>query len=247
MPMKTKAITAILLAGALSGCQSSPFFASIFGGQKSPATLRHPVDVAGAVTLEEGRAQLTQGNIAAAIASFRIARLDAATEADANNGLAVAYARLGRPDLAERYFIAALEIEPDNVRYTANLIRLRHDVMLASQRVIREQRAAAEAGAHREDLQRFAALGEAQPQMQPAAAVAEASPRATARSAVLHIATSGELGEAPAMVVASREAAPAPAEPPKAAVAQVETEADTDQLARPSVPQPLVIEVALQD
>ncbi|MFA6220557.1 MAG: tetratricopeptide repeat protein [Erythrobacter sp.] len=88
----------------------------------------------GAQQLEEGRQHLRDGNISRAVALFQLARMDRDTAAEASNGLAVAYAKLGRADLAERYFRTAIMLEPDDTRYVANLLRLQGQVMLARQR-----------------------------------------------------------------------------------------------------------------
>lgn len=114
----------------LGGCQSFPLTSWMFKSERSE-TRQLAGNTAGA--LEEGRAFLREGNIASAVASFRIAALDRANRADACNGLAVAYAKLGRADLAERYFREAMAAEPDNQRYAANLLRLQKQVMLARQ------------------------------------------------------------------------------------------------------------------
>ncbi len=125
---KVSAVAAAALM--LGGCQSFPLTSWMFKGERSET--RHLAgNTAGA--LEEGRAFLRDGNIAAAVASFRIASLDRANQADACNGLGVAYAMLGREDLAQRYFREAMTIEPTNPRYAANILRLQRQVMLASQ------------------------------------------------------------------------------------------------------------------
>src|SRR5690606_10898327 len=128
--MKT-ATRLVAIAGAaamLGGCQSFPLTSRMSKG-KDPQ--REGQALAGNTTgsLEEGRAHLHDGHISAAVASFRIALLDRATRADASNGLAVAYARLGREDLAERYFQAAIAAEPDNPKFVANLLRLQQAVL----------------------------------------------------------------------------------------------------------------------
>lgn len=123
----------ILVAAAVSlgGCQSFPLTSWMFKKDR-PASEADP-QLAGntAGALEEGRAFLQAGQLSAAVASFRIAQLDRATRADASNGLGVAYAKLGRLDLAERYFQAAILSDPQNTRFAANLLRLQQEVMLA--------------------------------------------------------------------------------------------------------------------
>jgi len=126
----------------LGGCQSFPL-TSWF---KDAGPARHQPFLGpseSVATLEEGKAFLRQGRISAAIASFRIARSEPSTRAEASNGLGVAFAKLGRLDLADRYFQAALSAEPDNQRYVANLLRLEGQIALAG----RESRAVAQVAA----------------------------------------------------------------------------------------------------
>lgn len=115
----------------LGGCQSFPLTSWLFKGGRPAEEQSQLLAGNSAGSLEEGRASLREGNISAAVASFRVALLDRSTRADASNGLGVAYARLGRPDLAERYFQAAISAEPDNSKYVANLLRLQQQVLLA--------------------------------------------------------------------------------------------------------------------
>jgi Flp pilus assembly protein TadD len=132
-----KLLTVIGAAAMLGGCQSFPLTSWMFK-DKRPATQQASLAGNTAGALEEGRAHLRDGNIAAAVASFRIALLDPSSRADASNGLAVAYATLGRPDIAERYFRAAIAAEPDNPKFVANLLRLQQQVMLADRRAASE-------------------------------------------------------------------------------------------------------------
>ena len=132
MMKATVRLTCLVTAAvSLSGCQSFPLTSWLFKNDRT-ASDADP-QLAGSTTgaLEEGAALLRAGNLSAAVASFRIAQLDRATRADACNGLGVAYAKLGRLDLAERYFQAAILSDPDNTRYAANLLRLQRQVMLA--------------------------------------------------------------------------------------------------------------------
>lgn len=139
---KLKMGTAALAAMLLAGCQSSPLAGWTFDrgeGKRVAAQQR----VKGSEVLEEGRMYLRQGNISKAVASFQLARLDKSTAAAANNGLAVSYAKLGRPDLAERYFRTAASLDPNESKYVANLLRLQGNVMMARQARATEQLAAA--------------------------------------------------------------------------------------------------------
>jgi hypothetical protein len=74
--------------------------------------------------VEAGMAHLRLGQNADAISSFRAALRDNPESAEAHNGLAIAYDRIGRTDLAQRYFELAMAHDPANVKYGANLARL---------------------------------------------------------------------------------------------------------------------------
>lgn len=130
--MKKIARFSCLLAGTvmLGGCQSFPLTSWMFKGDR-PATPSTQLAGNSIGSLEEGKELLREGNISAAVASLRIARLDRATFADASNALAIAYIGLGRVDLAERYFREAIMAEPDNDKFAANLLRLQNEVLLA--------------------------------------------------------------------------------------------------------------------
>jgi tetratricopeptide (TPR) repeat protein len=74
--------------------------------------------------IEAGMAHLRLGQNADAISSFRAALRDNPESAEAHNGLAIAYDRIGRTDLAQRYFELAMAHDPANVKYGANLALL---------------------------------------------------------------------------------------------------------------------------
>ena len=78
----------------------------------------------GSSMLQRGRAQLDAGLDALAIESFRTEIRFNPENVDAYNGLAVAYGRIGRNDLAQRYFEIALAKDPMNVKVQANLAKL---------------------------------------------------------------------------------------------------------------------------
>jgi hypothetical protein len=74
-----------------------------------------------AVQLAAGRKALNEGDLPGALAAFRNARLDPGQAAAACNGLAIVYSRLGRDDLAERFFGEAISLAPDEPKYRMNL------------------------------------------------------------------------------------------------------------------------------
>lgn len=135
MRMTVKIVPLLLAVVATSGCQSPLLKGWGFSKQQSQPTgfSREAADTE--LALEEGRAYLRSGQLAAAVASFRIARTDPTTAAEASNGLGVAYAKIGRMDLADRYFRTAMELKPSEDRFAANLLRLQRDVMLARRSV----------------------------------------------------------------------------------------------------------------
>lgn len=184
----------VALAVSLGGCQSFPLTSWMFKKDR-PASEADP-QLAGttAGALEEGRAFLRSGELSAAVASFRIAQLDRATRADASNGLGVAYAKLGRLDLAERYFQAAILSDPQNTRFAANLLRLQQEVMLARRGNTAEPVAVASV--------------EAAPAPQPvpvSQALLGASVERVSRGEVF-VSTRPDLGNAPAIEVAYADA-----------------------------------------
>ena len=73
--------------------------------------------------LAEGRAKLALGQNGLAISAFRAALREQPESADAYNGLGIAYDRIGRKDLAQRYFELAVAGEPDNAKFSGNLAR----------------------------------------------------------------------------------------------------------------------------
>lgn len=128
----------------LTGCQS--FVSALGFGPKPGANTEQRAEVFGSDELERGRLALEQGNVATAIQLFRLAALNEKTAADAFNGLGVSYARLGRADLAERYFKAALELDSSNPKYAANLARFYQSSLgSSSQALAMRQREADEA------------------------------------------------------------------------------------------------------
>lgn len=131
--MKTTStiVLTLTLGVTLSGCQA------IFGPRTAhidtasqPAMAQQQVNPA----LDQGRQLLKAGRIAQAIELLRVAQRDPSSMAEASNGLGVAYAKLGRHDLADRYFKMALSLEPSDTRFAANMIRLQRDYDLSTKR-----------------------------------------------------------------------------------------------------------------
>lgn len=122
-PRKQAAFGALAGATALllGGCQAL----GLGGGgmaraSSGPALAAEPVDL-GAEQLDAGRAALMGGHTIDAIESFMLAKAFPKHMPAAYNGLAVAYGRIGRTDLSERYFLTAVALAPDEDRYRSNL------------------------------------------------------------------------------------------------------------------------------
>lgn len=72
----------------------------------------------------QGRVHLYANRTGLAIEAFRNALANGEAPAPAYNGLGVAYARLGRPDLAESYFSRAVASDPANLHFAENFAKL---------------------------------------------------------------------------------------------------------------------------
>ncbi|MGV3512823.1 MAG: hypothetical protein ACO1OX_12565 [Novosphingobium sp.] len=116
------------VALSLSGCGVMKKL-GIFHG---PRTAKAAVQVASADALTQiGRSQLDENNPGLAAKSFEQALAAGEKPAPAFNGLGVAYARMGRADLAARYFGLAAKADPENERYSANLATLHKSTQMA--------------------------------------------------------------------------------------------------------------------
>lgn len=122
-----RALVAVMLVSPLSACGS---FLGIHFARHSPPAER-PQTAAMSAT-ELGRRQLAEGRTGLAVESFQRALAAGEPVAPAVNGLGVAFAKLGRDDLAKRFFEEALAADPGNSRYADNLARLMRSPAYAS-------------------------------------------------------------------------------------------------------------------
>jgi hypothetical protein len=113
---------------AVSGCATHQASAPEYRLSSSSAA-----QADGASMLQRGRAQLDAGLDALAIESFRAEIRSNPESANAYNGLAVAYGRIGRDDLAQRYFETALAKDPSNDKASDNLARLTGEALPSTQ------------------------------------------------------------------------------------------------------------------
>ena len=122
-PRKKVALGAsvMVMALMLGGCQALGLGGRHMARTSVDAELAaNPVDM-GAAHLEAGRRALAAGNTVDAIDAFMRAKASPEHMPAAYNGLAVAYSRLGRTDLSERFFLTAVALAPEQDRYRANL------------------------------------------------------------------------------------------------------------------------------
>ena len=131
-PATTLALVA--LAASLGGCKS---FVQAFDFSRHSSGSQYAI---GPTDLEEGRAHLRAGRVGNALAPLHRAALDPASSGDALNALGVAYAKLGRADLAERYFIAATRVDAGNPAFAANLDRFYRSELANDARLAHAQR-----------------------------------------------------------------------------------------------------------
>lgn len=122
------------LATSLGGCQS---LINAFDFSHNSSASQYQI---GQVDLDEGREHLRAGRVGNALAPLHRAALNPQTSGDALNALGVAYAKLGRADLAERYFMAAVRSDRDNARYAANLDRFYRSDLARDTRLLHAQR-----------------------------------------------------------------------------------------------------------
>lgn len=119
---KAKSRVILMFGGivALTGCQS-------FGDFHFSHRSREEVQTAQknqVLFTQRGIEELKLGNNGRAIEAFNMAIATGEEPAPALNGLGVAYARLGRPDLAYRFFRKATVAMPGNEVFARNLVRL---------------------------------------------------------------------------------------------------------------------------
>lgn len=111
----------------LGGCQSIFGTSRDFHPDISMPEQGDPAAYA-ASQMEQGRQALESEQFGLAIIAFRNARFAREHTAAACNGLAIAYAQIGRPDLAERYFSQAIAEAPGEPKYRANLSRFQESL-----------------------------------------------------------------------------------------------------------------------
>lgn len=136
--IQMRVCTAALLILTLGGCQS--FLGIKFArgaADNTPVRVAEPPKTGSQSATEEGRNQLAAGRTGSAILSFQKAMANGEPMAPAANGAGVAFARLGRLDLARRYFEQAISEDQTNKRYAANLARVERTELLFAAAAVR--------------------------------------------------------------------------------------------------------------
>lgn len=131
-----KIACAVALSLPLAGCGSFPgahLFAHHAHRSARPVMLADK-QVVGTPSTDAGRAALDGGRPGEAIEKFQKALATGEPLAPALNGMAVAYARIERFDLAERFFREAISVDPVESRYQTNLAVLINAPALAQRR-----------------------------------------------------------------------------------------------------------------
>ena len=114
--MRTQTTTALgfVLANVFAGAAlAHPGHARMPDGFR-PLSSSAP-DLAGETSYAKGKRLLAAGDFAGAMTTFRQALVEQPGSADILNGLAVSYARMGRPDLALPYYAAAVGIDEKEI------------------------------------------------------------------------------------------------------------------------------------
>lgn len=111
-------VLSLCFATALGGCQfiGAPGLSSASQGRG----MRQPVTTSSNET-EKGRAHLEAQRNGLAIEAFNRALVFGERPGPPLNGLGVAFARLGRADLAYRFFSQAVSVDPGNQDFARNL------------------------------------------------------------------------------------------------------------------------------
>ena len=125
---KARIAAMLLVLPLLAGCQSFPFH---FGMQER-ATTAPDMTSYFAQRIEDGRRHLIANRTGAALTAFRQASYHPDYAGAAYNGMAIAYDRLGRYDLAERFFAQAVEASPEDARFARNSARFEQAMLARS-------------------------------------------------------------------------------------------------------------------
>jgi hypothetical protein len=190
------ATTVAASALLLSGCQS--FLGQLGLAPRPAATQMAQLDMSDYFQelLLTAKNDLRNGRTTQAINAFRQATYDPAHAAEAYNGLGVAYAALGRDDLAKQYFAQAVSADPSDPRFARNLARLELDgtpaLANASPQTAELPATATQAAAASAPASAQVLLAAPESTSRPTALVAFSGPGATTRHPEVHVSRTGE-------------------------------------------------------
>lgn len=129
IPMR--ALTLMVLAAPLGACSSFLGIHLTRHAPKLPAATEQASATPASPATEGGRKHLAAEQPGLAIEDFQKALTSGEPIAPAANGMGVAYARLGRYDLARRFFEQAMAADPADARYAENMTRMMRSPTLA--------------------------------------------------------------------------------------------------------------------
>lgn len=126
MNTKTHLMTGVTISAALllQGCSVMRTLGLVNRKPKVEQAYMTPAQPPAIGYTETGRQQITDGNYGRAMETFQQALAQGEPAAPALNGLGVAYANVGRIDLAAEYFRQAMAADPATGKYASNLALL---------------------------------------------------------------------------------------------------------------------------
>lgn len=191
---------------SLAGC-------GVFRSDEVRASSDMQVDMTGyfAQRLEAGRGLLRAGHLTRAIDAFRQASYDPRFAAEATNGMAVAYTKLGREDVARRLFLKAIAAAPEDERFSRNLARLEANVWM------RDNKAPQFAEAPQEPVE-LSRADEPRAELPPVSTVRSVGDLVPNRTKEFRIITRSPVEAEPEGGTGIISPAPAPARPAKAII-----------------------------
>lgn len=216
---KIKGVALILALVATTGCQGFPIRSAV---QDRSTTESPDMSSYFVQRLEDGRRHLSAQRPAAAVTAFRQASYHPDYAGEAYNGMAIAYDRMGRYDLAERFFVQAVEANPLDDRFARNAARFEATILARQEAASAVELAAADVAEHGQDAPEQVVQAVQFPKVEPASGDEGRLQRVSTREvmiasredwttriasaeserpAVLHIGSRQGLGEARADVV----------------------------------------------
>jgi tetratricopeptide (TPR) repeat protein len=128
--LTTKVLVSLVGCSLISGCAlltPKQFRAASAEREAKKSARGDKAAAAQSAATDAGRVLLDEGHPGLAIDAFRHALARGEAPGPALNGLGVAFARIGREDVAIRYFRQAVIFDPTDTRFAMNLARMTAD------------------------------------------------------------------------------------------------------------------------